>query len=167
MTMKAKFMQALLGLVCLSSLSAQAAGTDDASVDLLVLKMADASTKEFKLSEEPIISFADGKLVVTAQTVTTDYEQSDVTEFYFKKQDPSTGIDAQVANLFSFTYNDNAHVVIAGSKAQTVALYTVDGKLVKSQKVVDGAVTVDLTACSAGIYVLNLENEHTFKIIKK
>lgn len=165
--MKIKFMQALLGLMLLTPLSASAADGDDASVDLLVLKLADASTAEFSLADEPSISFADGKLVVTSQEVTTDYAQEEVTEFYFKKKDTSTGINANVSNLFSFTYTDNANVVITGSKAHKASVYTIDGKIVKKLTVVDGAVNINLADAAPGIYVVNLEKEHSFKIIKK
>lgn len=169
MSIKSKFMQALVGMMFLTPFAAFAEnGGADSSVDLLVLKMADATTAEFELADEPVISFADGKLVVTSQSATTDYEQEAVTEFYFKKKNPVVdGIKNTVSNLFSFTYNDNTTVVIAGSKAKKAFLYTIDGKSLQSLKVVNGAVTINLENCAPGIYVVNLENEHTFKIIKK
>lgn len=168
MKMKEKFMQALVGMMFLAPLTAFAeTGEAESSVDLLVLKMADATTAEFELADEPVISFANGKLNVTSKSATTDYEQADVAEFYFKKKDTSTGIDALGGNLFSFTYKDNAHVVVAGSKAKKALLYTIDGKSLQSLKVVNGTVTIDLGSYAPGIYVVNLENEHTFKIIKK
>lgn len=169
MSVKSKFMQALVGMMFLASFAAFAEnGGAESSVDLLVLKMADATTAEFELADEPVISFADGKLVVTSQSATTDYEQEAVTEFYFKKKDPVVdGINNSVGDFFSFTYKDNANVVIAGSKAKKASLYTIDGKSLQSQKVVNGTVTISLENYAPGIYVVNLEKEHTFKIIKK
>ena len=102
-----------------------------------------------------------------SKATSTDYDQSDVTEFYFKKYDPSTGVGSVSGGHFSFVYRDNANVVVSGTKAAKATLYTIDGKLVKSQPVDGGNVTVSLAGCQSGAYVLNLENEHTFKIIKK
>lgn len=165
--MKIKFMQALLGLVLLAPMAAYAAGGDETSVDLLVLKMVDETTAEFNLADKPTISFVDGKFLVTSKSVTTDYKQADVTEFHFEKKNVTDGIGPVVNGLFSFVYNDNDHVTIFGSKAKKISVYTVDGKLLKSQTITDGKVTVNLDNLKAGIYVLNLEKEHTFKIIKK
>lgn len=160
-------MQALLGLALFSPVAANAATGDDVSVDMLVLKMADETTAEFKLDDTPVVSFEDGQLLVKSASATGSYDQSDVTEFYFKKYDPSTGISKALGSNFSFVYDDNANVVISGTKAAKASLYTIDGKLVKSQKVNGGNATVSVVDCQAGVYVLNLENEHTFKIIKK
>lgn len=160
-------MQALLGLMLLTPLAANAADEGDEAIDVLVLKMADETTAEFALADEPTVSFDNGKFTVVSQGVTTDYEQSDVTEFYFSKKSTETGIGKAAEGNFSFVYNDNANVHVSGSKASKASLYTIDGKLVKSQKVNGGSVSVSLNECQPGMYVLNLENEHSFKIIKK
>lgn len=165
--MKVRFMQALLGLMLLTPAAASAADGDDASVDMLVLKLADETTAQFMLADKPAISFADGKLAVTSQSASTEYAQSDVTEFHFEKYDPSTAIGKTTGSQFAFAYSDNATVSITGTKAPKATLYTADGKLVKSVRTAGGSVTVSLADCQAGVYVLTLENEHTFKVIKK
>ena len=83
--MKIRFMQALLGIILLMPTAAHAAGED---VDVLVLEMADKTTKNFRLDDKPTISFAEGKLLVEAASVTTDFNQEDVTEFHFEKSSP-------------------------------------------------------------------------------
>ena len=69
-----------------------AAETEQA--EFLVLKMADSKTAEFKLSTRPVIAFSDDKLQITSYEISTDYPQSDVTEFYFTAI--STGIEEKV-----------------------------------------------------------------------
>lgn len=66
-----------------------AAETEQA--EFLVLKMADSKTAEFKLSTRPVIAFSEDKLQITSDEISTDYPQSDVTEFYFTAI--STGIE--------------------------------------------------------------------------
>lgn len=162
--MKIRFMQALLGIILLMPTAAHAASED---VDVLVLEMADKTTKIFRLDDKPTISFAEGKLLVEAASVTTDFNQEDVTEFHFEKYSPATGIQAGKDASFSFVYNDNATVRISGTKARKAMLYTTDGQLVKSLKVNNGSVNVSLSSYQPGTYVLHLENDHTFKITKK
>lgn len=69
-----------------------AAETEQA--EFLVLKMADSKTAEFKLSTRPVIAFSEDKLQITSDEISTDYPQSDVTEFYFTAI--STGIEEKV-----------------------------------------------------------------------
>ena len=163
--MKAKLLRALFALMLLSpSLAIYAADADESPRQALVLKFADATTANFFLADKPTIGFADGKLTVTATELTADYEQASVAEFYFDTITP-TAI-AGVKGAFGFAYTDGV-VRVSGSKASVATLYTADGTLVESRGVVDGAVEVSLVGCKPGVYVLNLENEHSFKIVRK
>ncbi len=164
-------MQALLGLMMLAPTVAHAT-TGDRVIDMLVLKMSDESTKLFALDSLPTITLADGKFQVTSGSVTTDYEQSDVTEYYFEKVDSATAdsvtaVTGPEASRFTLTYLDNSRVIVTGTKASKALLYTQGGQLVATQPTQGGRVTVDLSGLQRGIYVLRLENEHSFKIIKK
>ena len=141
-----------------------AAETEQA--EFLVLKMSNSTTAEFKLSTCPVISFSDDKLLVASDEASTEYAQSDVTEFYFTAV--STGIDQKVAGpTMTFSYVDNAHVNIYGTKANSVLLYDANGRLLRRQQVTDGKASIDVSQYAPGVYVLNLTNEHSFKIIKK
>ena len=82
--------------------------------------MADSKTAEFKLSTRPVIAFSDDKLQITSDEISTDYPQSDVTEYYFTAI--STGIEEKVnPSTMSFSYTDNATIRISGSAAQRLA----------------------------------------------
>lgn len=94
------------------------------------------------------------------------YEQSAVAEFYFDYAVP-TAITGTESKTFSLTYTDNRTVTVGGTKAKTAMLYAADGTLVARKSVVEGAVSVSLDSCNPGVYVLTLENEHTFKLIKR
>ena len=91
-----------------------AAETEQA--EFLVLKMADSKTAEFKLSTRPVIAFSEDKLQITSNEISTDYPQSDVTEFYFTAI--STGIEEKVnPSTMSFSYTDNATIRIKIGRA--------------------------------------------------
>ena len=78
-----------------------------------------------------------------------------------------TAITGTESKTFSLTYTDNRTVTVGGTKAKTAMLYAADGTLVARKSVVEGAVSVSLDSCNPGVYVLTLENEHTFKLIKR
>ena len=78
-----------------------------------------------------------------------------------------TAITGTESKTFSLTYTDNRTVTVGGTKAKTATLYAADGTLVARKSVVEGAVSVSLDSCKPGVYVLTLENEHTFKLIKR
>ena len=140
--------------------------TETEQAEFLVLRMANSTTAEFKLNTRPVITFSDGKLLVASDEASAEYAQSDVTEFYFTAV--STGIDEKVTgSTMTFSYVDNAHVNIYGTKANSVLLYDANGRLLQRQKVTDGKASIDVSQYAPGVYVLNLTNEHSFKIIKK
>lgn len=161
--MVGKILQAVFGLLLLGS--PVAALADEADAQVLVLKFSDAKTANFYLADQPVITFDDGKFVVTSGTAVAEYAQADVTEYYFASV--PTAVQDHAVGTFSFKYNDNAHVYVSGTKAAKAALYDVSGKLVSTAAVTDGSVTVSLEGCAPGVYVLSLENDHSFKIIKK
>lgn len=171
--MKAKVFQLLLALLLLpSSVVLADEEYDDTPQQALVLRFTDQTTASFFLADEPEVGFADGKLTVNATGVATDYEQSAVAEFYFDyvtppPPTPPTSLSSVDGKSFSFVYTDNNTVTVSGSKAASATLYTADGQLVASKNVVNGTVTMSLEGCKPGVYVLTLQNEHTFKLIKK
>lgn len=165
--MKTRLLQALLVLLLLApSLAAHADEADNTPRQALVLKFVDDATASFFLADKPEVGFADGKLTVTSNGVATDYEQSAVAEFYFDYVVP-TAIVGTEGKAFSFTYNDNRTVKVSGAKAAEAALYAADGTLVMRKRVADGTVVLNLDNCKPGVYVLTLENEQTFKLIKQ
>lgn len=165
--MKGKFMQALLGLLLMAPPTAWADDGSETPAQALVLKFADNTETWVFLADKPEVAFADGKLVVSSQEMTTDYDQSTVTEFFFDYRSTPAGIDGTAATQPSFTYTDNNMVSITGSHAANAALYTIDGTLVQRKAVKNGAVSFTLDDCKPGVYVLDTENEHSYKLIKK
>ena len=155
--MKEKLLKLLFAFLACCSSAAHAA--DGESAEILVLKFADARTVKFLLADKPEISFADGKLIVTSQSLTTNYEQSQVVEFHFTSV--ALGVDKNMADL------DNTSVSVSGTHARSISLYDISGRLVKRQHVEQGCVNVSLEGCTPGTYILNLEGEHSFKIVKK
>lgn len=165
--MRIRILQVLLGLMMMAPMVARAADGDKV-IDVLVLKMADETTELFVLDDHPTITLADGKFTVTSASVNTDYNLSDVTEYHFEKVDTVTlGVEKLEKANFTLTYTDNTHVRVTGTKARVAQLYSLDGQLLTTRPTANGAVTVSLTECKPGVYVLRLENDRSFKVIRK
>lgn len=163
--MTGKILKAMFSLmICLSATIVRAT-TADADPQVLVLKFADATTAEFLFADTPEITFGDGKLVVTCTNGTTEYDESNVAEYYFI--DTPTAIGQTTIGHLTFRYTDNSHVYVEGTRATQAQIYDLAGKLLQTQPVVDGTVDIDLSSLPTGTYILNLTNDHSFKIIRK
>lgn len=131
----------------------------------LVIKLIDGSSNLFNLADKPTIAFANGLFKVTSASASAEYKQDEVKDFTFQT---ALGIAPEVENNFSFTYKDNNHVVLEGNLPSRVYLYSSTGALVGSYVTTNGAVTIDLSACAPGVYVLKMTNKTTnIKIFKK
>lgn len=165
--MKGKFMQALLGLLLMAPSAVLANDAGETPAQALVLKFADDTETWVFLADKPEVVFADGKLTVSSPEMTTDYDQSLVTEFYFDNRSTPAAIAEAEKQKPTFVFTDNNTVSVTGSHASSASLYTADGTLIQHKDVKNGAVSFSLKGCKAGVYVLNIQNEQTYKLIKK
>mgnify|MGYP000839756904 len=62
---------------------------------------------------------------------------------------------------------DNNHIVISGPGITSATAYNLQGMAVAQAKASDGAVTLDLSDKTAGVYLVSIPNHPTLKILKK
>ena len=112
-------------------------------VQYLVLTQAGGEVGRFALADTPVITFADGNLVVTCGEATLTVNMEGLKSSF---EDVSTAITAP-----SF-----AHSTFEGLKAgDTVTIYTLDGKKIgTAQADGEGRAGVDLSPYGRGIYIL-------------
>lgn len=133
-----------------------------ARAQYLVLNLSDGSQAEFALSDQPVITFSDGNLVLTcgAQEISTSLEG---VSYYIS---PSSTAIRQLTN------EEKPDVKVAfgqaafkGLKAGShIVVYTIDGVQVSSVAVSpEGEASVDLSALPRGIYVVKAPNK-TIKV---
>ena len=122
----------------------------------LVLTQASGEISRFALTDAPVITFADGSLVVTCgeMTLTTSMEGlrssfEDVSTSIVPP--PTEGARGGQAPTFSF-----ARSTFEGLKTgDTVTIYTLDGKKIGSTKADnEGHAAIDLTPFGRGVYIL-------------
>ena len=80
---------------------------------------------------------------------------------------PQTPVEMQdVASQMVVYPNPTADVLyIDNAEAGVVRLYSTDGRLIQTQKAGEGRVTVDMSGCPAGVYVL-VCGKDVFNVIK-
>lgn len=143
---------------------------DDATV--LVLHLANGEVDTYALPDKPEVTFADGKVNVSSESVSSSYNFTEVAYFDF---DVASNYDnSGIAHLASdgkggltFSYVDNATAVIAADGLSVVNLYDVKGMHLSTVAAVDGVATVSLSGLAAGTYVVVPEGHHAVKVLKK
>ena len=71
--------------------------------------------------------------------------------------------------MVQIVYTDNATVLVRGiDDAIHIGVYGLDGRRILAELTSDSdGVAIDLTAYPAGIYLIQINNKQTFKIIRR
>lgn len=154
---KLKFYLMLLAMMMIASVKAE-------NVKYLVLNSGGEETV-IALADEPVMTINEGTLKVTVageEKVSADLSQG--LSYRFSEADP-TAIQ-EVLNKESSRL-EQGHVYIAHAReGETVRVFTVDGKLVASQRInSEGTADIDLTTLGKGIYIVK-SAKTSIKIIK-
>jgi hypothetical protein len=106
----------------------------------------------YTFDDRPKVEFAGEKLVVKVSTTTVEIPMSDVAKFTFDDSDfNETGI---------------VNVKTGNIQSECVEVYTIGGKLVKKEKVTNGASSFSTNDLTNGTYIIK-NGSTTFKFIKK
>ena len=108
----------------------------------------------------PVMKFVDGKCVVNTDL----YEFSQIKNFYVSETDDSSAMNA-VKTHDDFSWRDN--VLFVKSDASAVQVFQASGAQCDAAISADGGlVTVNLSACPKGVYIVKVAGS-SFKVIKK
>ena len=106
----------------------------------------------YTFDDRPKVEFAGEKLVVKVSTTEVEIPMSDVAKFTFDDSDfNETGI---------------VNVRTGNIQSECVEVYTIGGKLVKKEKVTNGASSFSTNDLTNGTYIIK-NGSTTFKFIKK
>lgn len=152
----------VLCALCASVLSVARAADE---VTWLVMELRNGNTEVFELADKPVVTFEGTQVKVASSAASAAYERTDVKNFHFDSS--ATGLNnTQAAGTLTLRYTDNATVTLTGAGQLKAALYNAEGKLV-TRGAAEGTLTLNLAGCPAGVYVLNVEGHHTYKLIKR
>lgn len=131
----------------------------------LCLSMRDGSSVIFFLNEKPKMTFVADSVKITSPLTQTKVKRSDVLDIKFKMDVPN--------NIEDVCENGTVEIgreCIRVEKMEPygiVSVYSVDGRVVMSEKADgNGLAVIQLHAIPSGIYLLNY-NDMTIKFIKR
>lgn len=155
---------AVVACVIFSSFTANA--QEQTEITFVVVNLKDGSNESFRLLDEPAVRVENHKLKVSAPSMECEYDFDNVSHFSFEKRIVSE-VDKVTDSAFSFTFVDNAHVVVSATDLQWVAAYNLQGLEVARIAAVGNTATVDLSDAPAGVYVIATSCHPAIKIVKR
>ena len=149
-----------VALAYFTSASAQETGK------ALKVHMNNGDPQFFMLSSEPVVTFEGTDCVIKSSDFTARYDMGDV--YFAEFVDHTTAIDEEMKSSLTVDLTNPDAVVIRGmNPGSHVALYNLAGVLlVAADADGDGAVTLDISALPAAVYIVT-SKETSFKIYRK
>lgn len=131
-------------------------------VTRLSIEHTDGTSTHIMLSEAPTMTFDGADMVVKSSSFDLRVPRTEVAKFHFTKDEYSS-IEEVAADDYLVSYSANT-LTVAGSDVTLVMVYDLSGRQVASVRATDGTATVDLGACTPGIYVVAVKGHPSFKI---
>ena len=136
----------------------------------LVIELNNSNKHNYSLEDKPVISFNNDRLIIETDKIEFDYLIDDIAKYYFSKASETDieNIKYDVNNIH-FTYTNPDFLLIEGVTGnENVQVYEINGKtcpvdVLKS----DNCIKVQLNTLPNGLYIINVDNKHSFKIIRK
>ena len=166
-----KKLTSIISLALALAASPLMAGAQTAAdeVTLLTVNLKDGQKEQYNLPDEPTVTFEQDKLKIASASINGEYDFDAVSHFSFDKGQPVSGIDDTKADDadFTFSFTDNATVVIAAKELTHADLFDFRGRRLLSADARDGVVTLNVTSLPEGIYLVAPSCHKAVKIIKR
>ena len=136
----------------------------------LIISFHEGEPVAIVLADKPCATFINGSLLVETASFSATYLRSDIAGFHFDWYDPTTtDINDVGEDMVRIVFTDKNHVDILGIDPTTpVTVYDINGRRMETYATCHSyGIAIDLTAYPVGIYLININNTQTFKIIKK
>ena len=132
-------------------------------VQYLIVTARDGTTTQFALAERPVITLAEGDLVITCGGTTYTQPMAAISHYAFSTE-PSAIDEAKASPA---TRYEAGHVVFQGLPTGTlVRVVTADGKTAMQAAATSATADIDLSALPSGLYIVTSGN-HSIKVMKK
>lgn len=124
----------------------------------VVVTLTDGTSRTISLSEKPIVTIANGKLVIKTDMSTTEFDRANVARFNFVSD--LVGID-EISSNDNEVIKDGDNLYFSNLPEDSlIKIYTADGSLVKSTTA-SGAYKISLAEFSAGVYIVSVNGVST------
>ena len=146
-------------------LSALPALAENSVEQILQLHTRDGKVIKFSLSENPVTTFTEGMLNVSAGDFSASYPLANLLKYTFSSE--ISGLEAVGAeSTVKIGWADNRVSVDGLAPGMTVNVYGIDGSCVATATGDRGVTCIDMTSYPTGVYIVRAENAR-MKILKK
>lgn len=124
----------------------------------VVVTLTDGTIRTISLSEKPIVTIANGKLVIKTEMSTTEFDRANVSRFNFISDvDGIEEIESDVQDV----YNDGDNLCFSNLPENSlIEIYATDGTLLK-RETASSAYKISLAEFSAGVYIVSVNGVST------
>lgn len=136
------------------------------------VKLIDDTVDKYVVSENLELKIADGRAYVYSTSLETSYNIDSIAEYTFV--DIETGIedveeDKTMSPGLEISYLNNEEVIVKGIADNAKArVYAMSGQPVKAEiSRTEGCMTISLISLPAGSYIIYINKEKSFKVLKK
>lgn len=136
------------------------------------VKLIDDTVDKYVVSENLELKIADGRAYVYSTSLETSYNIDSIAEYTFV--DIETGIedveeDKTMSPGLEISYLNNEEVIVKGVADNAKArVYALSGQPVKAEvSHTEGCMTISLISLPAGSYIIYINKEKSFKVLKK
>lgn len=136
------------------------------------VKLIDDTVDKYVVSENLELKIADGRAYVYSTSLETSYNIDSIAEYTFV--DIETGIedvkeDKTMSPGLEISYLNNEEVIVKGIAGNAKArVYALSGQPVKAEvSHTEGCMTISLISLPAGSYIIYINKEKSFKVLKK
>ena len=144
----------------------------DSTSIALRLHFNDGSVVTYLLSRRPRVTFSDGNIIITTNSIEATYPTSDIAKLTYRYQEDSeeedeeSGIDNILVDETSFNIKGGVIMLSGFTEGSTARVYTIGGLMVQSVQMESGSCSIPLSSLPSGVYVISV-NGKSFKIAKK
>lgn len=139
-----------------------AAASDDRGI---VIEKLDGSIVKYSFKQNPIITFNDTDLYITADGFTCSFPFNSLNRYYFSGNESSLG--PNFSYPINLIFDGNNLQISANKENENVRVFSLEGKLLVSGKTdKNGTIVINFEEIPAGVYVIEYMNTST-KIVKK
>lgn len=158
--MKHVFILILLGLLTAPAAKGQ---------NELVVQCSDGSTTVYALSQQPVVAFESANLVITAGEAEATFARAEVEQFFFRPVGTGIGKLSSGAPERRVRFAAPDLIAVSGiAEGDALRLVTVDGRMAAAN--IDraaGTANISLAGLPTGIYIVQINQTNTIKILKK
>lgn len=133
----------------------------------LVITFTNGQKERILLSEEPRFVVSESDLVVKSSRLGVVYQRADIYDFTFEEATDISAISN--SNELSVRILPNGDVAIGGvNSGSVIKVYNLNGRLVSIVKdVAEQEIEIPLSNWEKGVYLININNSRTIKILNK